>query len=81
MSAQAGRLGIDAKSFLDFCKQAFAQKRKTLFNNLRSRYSEETIHAALQSERVDARVRAEALSLDQLAGVHKSLSRHGVHNR
>jgi 16S rRNA (adenine1518-N6/adenine1519-N6)-dimethyltransferase len=81
MSAQAGRLGIDAKSFLDFCKQAFAQKRKTLFNNLRSRYSEETIHAALQSERVDARVRAEALSLDQLAGVHKSLLRHGVHDR
>ena len=51
-----------------FVRQAFAQKRKTLANNLRAAgYAASPIQAALLAASVPAQVRAEALSLEQLA--------------
>ena len=61
-------LGVEEADFLRFVRQAFAQKRKTLANNLRAAgYAASPIQAALLAASVPAQVRAEALSLEQLA--------------
>ena len=67
-------LGIEANSFLDFLKTAFAKKRKTLVNNLRAHYPQTEIVAALKAAHVQAAARAEALSLEQMARIHKLLA-------
>lgn len=68
------RLGVNTRDFLNFCKLAFAQKRKTLFNNLRGVYDESSVRTALQEVGVQAGARAEELSLNSLADVYKQLS-------
>ena len=68
------RLGVNTRDFLNFCKLAFAQKRKTLFNNLRGVYHESSVRIALQEVGVQAGARAEELSLNSLADVYKQLS-------
>jgi 16S rRNA (adenine1518-N6/adenine1519-N6)-dimethyltransferase len=70
---KAGALNVDSEDFLSFCKIAFSQKRKTLFNNLRSRYGVPEAKHALQEGAVPQDIRAEALSLKQLAEVYKRL--------
>ena len=69
------RLGVNTRDFLNFCKLAFGQKRKTLFNNLRGVYDEGSVRAALQQVGVHATARAEELSLNSLADVYKQLIR------
>lgn len=69
VSPKAKRLGVDPGKFLQFCKLAFAQKRKTLFNNLRGQYEETEIKAALRAAGLREDVRAEAMGLEQLAAV------------
>ncbi|HET9741408.1 MAG TPA: 16S rRNA (adenine(1518)-N(6)/adenine(1519)-N(6))-dimethyltransferase RsmA [Terriglobales bacterium] len=66
---KAHELHVDADDFLNFCRLAFAHKRKTLFNNLRRKYSEEQIRRALRKLEIREDVRAEALSLENLARV------------
>jgi 16S rRNA (adenine1518-N6/adenine1519-N6)-dimethyltransferase len=66
-------LGIQPRAFIDFLKLAFAMKRKTLVNNLKARYSQEQIRAALKQTEVRADVRAEALSLEKSAAVFRQL--------
>ncbi|HVH87245.1 MAG TPA: 16S rRNA (adenine(1518)-N(6)/adenine(1519)-N(6))-dimethyltransferase RsmA [Terriglobales bacterium] len=81
IAPKAERLNVDAQEFLSFCKLAFAQKRKTLFNNLRGRYEENEIKAALRSSKLREDVRAEAMSLENLAVTYKLLgSRGGAEN-
>ena len=70
---KAGKLAVDASDFLDFCKLAFAQKRKTLFNNLRLSYPEGSVKAALQKTGVELNTRAEELGLDPLARIYEEL--------
>lgn len=72
---KAGKLAVDASDFLDFCKLAFAQKRKTLFNNLRLSYQEGSVKAALQKTGVELSTRAEELGLDALARTYEELRR------
>lgn len=74
-SPKGEQLGVDARDFLNFCKLAFGQKRKTLFNNLRGVYDESSVRAALEKVRVHPSARAEELSLNSLADVHKQLIR------
>jgi len=69
------QLGVDVRDFLNFCKLAFGQKRKTLFNNLRGVYDESSVRAALEKVRVHPSARAEELSLNSLADVYKQLIR------
>ncbi len=64
-------LGVEPAQFIDFLKLAFAMKRKTLMNNLKKRYPEEKIRAALKQAGVRADVRAEAMSLEKTAEVFK----------
>lgn len=68
-------LGIDDQtSFQNFLRRAFAQKRKTLANNLRAAgLVPDSISNALATAHLDALVRAEALSLESLAALWKSL--------
>lgn len=70
---KAKQLGVDANEFVGFCKLAFAQKRKTLFNNLRPPYEEGLVKVALAKTGVELSQRAEELTLGALARIYKEL--------
>ena len=76
----AGRfaeLQVDEKGFLHFLRQAFAQKRKTLSNNLRAAgIAPAVAAAALESAGIGAKARAEALPLEKLAALWRALDLH-----
>jgi len=68
-------LGVEESGFLRFVAQAFAQKRKTLANNLRAAGVEPApALAAMQQAGIDSRARAESLSIELLAAVWRTLS-------
>ena len=69
--------GEDA-GFIDFLKLSFGQKRKTLLNNLKARYSDTDIRAALQKAGARADVRAEALPLEKAAAMSRLLGQKQV---
>lgn len=74
IAPRIAELGIQEDSFLRFVRQAFAQKRKTLANNLRAAgYSPEAIAAAVQASQIGPQARAEALSMDELAAIWRNL--------
>ncbi|WP_263409239.1 16S rRNA (adenine(1518)-N(6)/adenine(1519)-N(6))-dimethyltransferase RsmA [Terriglobus tenax] len=67
-------LGIDDPVAFDrFLKQSFAQKRKTLSNNLRSAGYESTLLAAVWPAEISPQARAEALTLEQMALLFRAL--------
>jgi len=67
-------LGVEEASFLDMVRKVFAQKRKTLSNNLRAAGLESnTVATALDLAGIDAQARAEALSLVEFADLWKAL--------
>ena len=61
----------DKPDFLRFAAAAFRHKRKTLRNNLVAVYGEERIHSLPES-----RLRAEQLSVAELAGLYRRLETH-----
>jgi 16S rRNA (adenine1518-N6/adenine1519-N6)-dimethyltransferase len=61
----------DEADFLDFVKACFAQKRKTLLNNLRRMMGEERAHEALGSTGLHETARAEQLGLAELAALYQ----------
>ena len=74
IAPQLERLRVAEDGFIDFLKLSFGQKRKTLWNNLRSRYPEPALRAALDEAHVKPAVRAEALPLEKSAAIYRSLS-------
>jgi 16S rRNA (adenine1518-N6/adenine1519-N6)-dimethyltransferase len=68
------KLHVREESFVDFLKLSFGQKRKTLWNNLKSRYASGNLKAALGAAGIQPNVRAEALSLEKSAALYRSLS-------
>jgi 16S rRNA (adenine1518-N6/adenine1519-N6)-dimethyltransferase len=60
----------DEIAFLDFVKECFAQKRKTLRNNLRRRLGTRT-EGILREAGLSADVRAEQLTVSQFAGLFR----------
>ena len=64
----------DAK-FLDFVKLCFAQKRKTLVNNLRAKSGPEKTREALAALGLEPGARAEELSVAKLAELFQALGR------
>jgi len=66
-------LQVNPAEFIDFLKLAFAMKRKTLLNNLRGRFNEATIRAALENAGIRPDVRAEALPLEKSAELFRRL--------
>lgn len=73
MAPRLEELRIEEEPFIAFLKRAFAQKRKTLLNNLRGQYDESTVRAALKSAGMRSDVRAEAMSLEKTASVFRAL--------
>lgn len=74
-------LGLDGDSglqqnFIDFLKLSFAQKRKTLWNNLKSNYAENRLKAALTEAHIKPAARAESLSLEETAALFRALRRN-----
>src|ERR1700728_112583 len=74
MRSRFEELAVEPEGFLRFLRQIFALKRKTLVNNLRaSGYIPEVVNAAFKQCAVDARVRAEAVSLETMACLFKAI--------
>jgi 16S rRNA (adenine1518-N6/adenine1519-N6)-dimethyltransferase len=67
-------LDVEEAAFLRFVRQAFAQKRKTLANNLRAAgIPPAAATAALARAGIDPQARAETLSLEAFAALWRSL--------
>jgi len=64
---------VSAPEIIAFFKLAFAQKRKTLWNNLKARYSDAELKAALGETKIQPNVRAEALSIEKMAALTRAL--------
>jgi 16S rRNA (adenine1518-N6/adenine1519-N6)-dimethyltransferase len=71
--ARAAMTGIDPQRFLSFVKICFAQKRKTLVNNLRPLAGPNVVRDALASLDLRPDARAEQLSVTELAALWKAL--------
>jgi 16S rRNA (adenine1518-N6/adenine1519-N6)-dimethyltransferase len=67
-------LGVEEASFLRLVRQCFAQKRKTLGNNLRAAgVAPAAVAAALAEASIDPQARAEALPIESFAALWRSL--------
>jgi len=74
MPGDGAALGIaDTAAFFEFVKLCFAQKRKTLWNNLRGSIGDERLRAALAAASIEPRTRAEELSVAQFAAIYRVL--------
>jgi 16S rRNA (adenine1518-N6/adenine1519-N6)-dimethyltransferase len=73
MAPRLEKLRVEEVPFIAFLKAAFAQKRKTLANNLRIQYDAAAIRAALKAAGLRTDVRAEAISLEKMAAVFRAL--------
>jgi 16S rRNA (adenine1518-N6/adenine1519-N6)-dimethyltransferase len=77
MAPRQQELGLDTHNlkdgFIDFLKLSFGQKRKTLWNNLKSNYPEARLRAALAQAGVKPAARAETLSLEESAALFRAL--------
>jgi 16S rRNA (adenine1518-N6/adenine1519-N6)-dimethyltransferase len=72
-SPRFAELRVDAEGFNRFLRASFAQKRKTLANNLRtSGYTSAEIQRAWPHD-LPAQIRAEAVSLESMAELYRSL--------
>jgi 16S rRNA (adenine1518-N6/adenine1519-N6)-dimethyltransferase len=67
-------LRVSETEFIAFLKLCFGQKRKTLWNNLKTRYDEDALRAALAKSGVKPSIRAEALPLEKTAALFRALS-------
>jgi 16S rRNA (adenine1518-N6/adenine1519-N6)-dimethyltransferase len=63
----------EGEEFLEFVKRCFAQKRKTLLNNLAGVFSRAQVARALVGVGKAQNLRAEQLSVDELAAVFEQL--------
>jgi 16S rRNA (adenine1518-N6/adenine1519-N6)-dimethyltransferase len=70
---------VEEEGFLQFLRQAFAQKRKSLANNFRAAaYDAAAIQAALAECGLNPLVRAEAVPLEAMACLYSALAKHGA---
>ena len=73
VAPQIEKLGVGGDGFIGFLKLSFAQKRKTLWNNLKSRYDDAELRRAMTQARINPSARAETLSLKQSATLFRAL--------
>src|ERR1700681_1397241 len=66
-------LRIPEAEFINFLKLCFGQKRKTLWNNLKTEYPEDALRAAMTKSGVKPAIRAEALPLERTAALYRAL--------
>ena len=72
---KANLAGMDDAAFLNFVKLCFSQKRKTLVNNLKSRFPLNAVRAAQERLELRADARAEQLSVSELAAMFEALAK------
>src|ERR1700723_4669439 len=72
---QQEKLGVAGDGFIDFLRLSFGQKRKTLWNNLKSKYEGPELKRALADAKVKPTARAETLSLEESATIFRALRR------
>src|ERR1700694_4968318 len=70
-------LRVTESEFIAFLKLCFGQKRKTLWNNLQTRYDKDALHGPLDKIGVKPEIRAEALPLEKTAALFRALSDGG----
>lgn len=73
IAPQLDSLEVSEEQFISFLKLSFGQKRKTLWNNLKTQYEESALRAALAKSGVKPTVRAEALPLVKSAALFRAL--------
>jgi 16S rRNA (adenine1518-N6/adenine1519-N6)-dimethyltransferase len=74
MRSRVEELGVEPEAFTGFLRSCFAQKRKTIGNNLRAaNYEAAEMAAGFSAAGVAATARAEELSLEELAGLWRAL--------
>ncbi len=74
MSPQLESLRVEENAFVRFLKLSFGQKRKTLWNNLKTEYASDPLKEALQQAGVKPTVRAETLPLEKSAAIFRALA-------
>jgi 16S rRNA (adenine1518-N6/adenine1519-N6)-dimethyltransferase len=74
MAPRLEKLNVEEEGFIRFLKLSFGQKRKTLWNNLKTEYAKNSLKAALQDAGVKPTVRAEALPLEKTAAIFRALA-------
>jgi 16S rRNA (adenine1518-N6/adenine1519-N6)-dimethyltransferase len=73
LSPQIENLRVPEEEFMKFLKLSFGQKRKTLWNNLKSQYAPDLLRQAMEEAAIKPAVRAEALSLEKSAALFRAL--------
>ncbi len=71
------KLRVDENEFIRFLRLSFGQKRKTLWNNLKGRYSGDELTQAMNKAKIKPGIRAEALTLEASAHLMRELVRLG----
>jgi 16S rRNA (adenine1518-N6/adenine1519-N6)-dimethyltransferase len=74
MVSQLESLRVPETDFINFLKLSFGQKRKTVWNNLKSQYRPEALRGALQQAGIAPAVRAETLTLEKSAALFRALA-------
>jgi 16S rRNA (adenine1518-N6/adenine1519-N6)-dimethyltransferase len=74
------KLGVAGDGFIDFLRLSFGQKRKTLWNNLKTQYKEDALKRALSLANVKPTTRAESLSLEESAAIYHALRQSQDHS-
>jgi 16S rRNA (adenine1518-N6/adenine1519-N6)-dimethyltransferase len=78
MSPRVNALNVNEEGFINFLKLSFGQKRKTLWNNLKTEYARDLLREGLREAGVKPTVRAETLPLEKSAAIFRALaSRNG----
>jgi 16S rRNA (adenine1518-N6/adenine1519-N6)-dimethyltransferase len=67
-------LQVDEAGFIAFLKTLFAQKRKTVSNNLKVAYDKAVATAALKQAEIAPATRAEAIPLEAMARLYRALN-------
>ncbi|MDR3762460.1 MAG: 16S rRNA (adenine(1518)-N(6)/adenine(1519)-N(6))-dimethyltransferase RsmA [Acidobacteriota bacterium] len=75
MAPRFDELQVDEAGFIAFLKIMFAQKRKTVSNNLKLAYPKNVVAAALQAAEIVPATRAEAIPLEEMARLYRALPR------
>ena len=74
MDCRLESLHVSEDGFIRFLKLCFGQKRKTLWNNLKSEYDSQLLRRAMDRAGAKPAVRAEGLSLEKTAALYRALS-------
>ncbi|HZR64178.1 MAG TPA: 16S rRNA (adenine(1518)-N(6)/adenine(1519)-N(6))-dimethyltransferase RsmA [Terriglobales bacterium] len=72
-SSRLESLRVNEYAFMKFLKLSFAQKRKTLWNNLKVSFDSDDLTRALAKAKIKPSARAETLSLEASASIFREL--------